>query len=241
MGYATGMAKYQEIVERVRRRADLHTVEGAREATEHVVSAIAYRLDDADRKHLADALPAALREATVPTPPNSPTGEHGVVHDIAHRGDYTYEQARYLAQAVVGVMHELDPSVVRTVVSAVDGLAGLVPTSAADPGWRSDTATDRPNRLTRDEIAAALRDLPEWSGDVRRLRRTISLPADRATPLLNAITSAERQANHPAHIERHGDELTVTVWTRSLNAVTDLDTDLAGRINQAIDAIGSGG
>lgn len=235
------MATYQRLIEQVSERAGRGTTERAKSAVEQVVAAIACRLDRDDRARLRSTLPTLLHDSTEPVEPSSEVAASGVVRDVAHRGGYTYERARYVTEAVVEALLRTDEELVNTLGQRLPELNPLRPPSEADAGWRRDTAMDRPNRLTIEEINRALGDLIGWSGDTRGLTRTVVLPADRMPTVHNRIRQAERQVNHPAHLEQTGDQLIVTVTTRSLDAVTDLDIELARRIDEAIAAVGSGG
>ena len=62
----------------------------------------------------------------------------------------------------------------------------------------------------------------------------IEIPAERVEPLTSAVHRIESELNHHARISRDDSGLTFTVWTHSLGGVTDLDLDLARRIDEAI-------
>jgi pterin-4a-carbinolamine dehydratase len=42
-------------------------------------------------------------------------------------------------------------------------------------------------------------------------------------------------------VEQHGGTVTFEVWTHSLDRVTDMDVQLARRIDEAVEAVGSHG
>ena len=89
-----------------------------------------------------------------------------------------------------------------------------------------------PERLTADEVAAALQGLPRWSGDTDGLRRTVELPTFR-----DAVTSITRIADVAEELDHHPDidlrwrTLHLAVVTHSSGGVTGNDVELARRID----------
>jgi pterin-4a-carbinolamine dehydratase len=98
-----------------------------------------------------------------------------------------------------------------------------------------------PQLLDRTDVDRELRRLPGWDGDEHRLRRTVELPPDRVRPLRDAVSRAEREMDHKARVEQREGTLTFEVWTHSLDRVTDLDVQLAHRIDEAVETVGSHG
>jgi pterin-4a-carbinolamine dehydratase len=101
-----------------------------------------------------------------------------------------------------------------------------------------------PRLLDRGEIEralAALEDWEGWEGDEHRLRRTVVLPPERQRPLRDAVARAEHDMTHHARVEQLRDGITFEVWTHSLDRVTDMDVELARRIDAAVAAVGSAG
>ncbi|MGN9795916.1 4a-hydroxytetrahydrobiopterin dehydratase [Streptomyces sp. OZ13] len=82
---------------------------------------------------------------------------------------------------------------------------------------------------------------PAWSGDTGRLTRTVALPEDRLPPLVDAVRRAGADLSHRADWELTGDGVVFSLRTRSVDAVTRLDLELADRIDAAVEAVGSGG
>jgi pterin-4a-carbinolamine dehydratase len=91
-----------------------------------------------------------------------------------------------------------------------------------------------PEILESDEIARALAAMPGWTGDEQRIQRTIEIPPERVTPLTDAVHRIEAELDHHAQIDNDPAGLTFTVWTHSLSRVTELDLQLAQRIDEAI-------
>lgn len=87
--------------------------------------------------------------------------------------------------------------------------------------------------LSEEQVAEALSDLPEWSGDAEQLRRTIEFQdfptAIRAVAQVADV--AESMDHHP-DIDIRWRTLTFTLSTHSAGGVTALDLDLARRISE---------
>ena len=98
-----------------------------------------------------------------------------------------------------------------------------------------------PRPLGDDEVRRELSRLSGWTGDRHRIRRTVTLPPDRVRVLLDHVDEAQRELNHHAQIDERPDGVHFTVWTHTVDAVTDYDLALAGRIDEAVDAVGSAG
>jgi 4a-hydroxytetrahydrobiopterin dehydratase len=90
----------------------------------------------------------------------------------------------------------------------------------------------RPERLSPDDVAAALRDLPLWSGDGDGLRRTVELPSFRdAVAAINAIADVAEEMDHHPDIDLRWRTLHLTLASHSAGGVTELDLALARRID----------
>ena len=81
--------------------------------------------------------------------------------------------------------------------------------------------------LTADELAAALADLPLWSGDTRRIWRIAVL--DDATRA--RITSVADDLDHHPVLEPVEGGIRIVLWTHVRDAVTELDVALATRLD----------
>jgi 4a-hydroxytetrahydrobiopterin dehydratase len=90
----------------------------------------------------------------------------------------------------------------------------------------------RPPRLSPDEIAAALHGLPNWSGDGDALHRTVELPTFRdAVAAIVAIADVAEELDHHPDVDLRWRTLHLTLVTHSAGGVTDLDLQLARRID----------
>ena len=81
-------------------------------------------------------------------------------------------------------------------------------------------------------VADAMQNLDEWSGDAKRISRTV--PVADADDLLAKVSEAADALNHHPEIEREGEGITFVLWTHSEGGVTELDIALASRIDDLI-------
>lgn len=90
----------------------------------------------------------------------------------------------------------------------------------------------RPPRLSPDELTAALRDVPLWSGDGAGIRRSVELPGfpDAVAALVRIAFLAEQRDHHP-DVDLRWRTLHLTLVTHSAGGVTALDVELARRID----------
>ena len=90
----------------------------------------------------------------------------------------------------------------------------------------------RPPRLTPDELAAALSGLPLWAGDGEGIRRSVELPgfADAVAAIVRIGFVAEQVDHHP-DVDLRWRTLHLVLVTHSAGGVTELDLDLARRID----------
>ena len=89
-----------------------------------------------------------------------------------------------------------------------------------------------PDRLSPDEVSAALKDLPNWSGDADGLRRTVELPSFRdAVAAINSIADVAEEMDHHPDIDLRWRTLHLSVVSHSAGGVTDNDLQLARRID----------
>jgi 4a-hydroxytetrahydrobiopterin dehydratase len=90
----------------------------------------------------------------------------------------------------------------------------------------------RPPRLSPDEIAAALPGLPEWAGDGDGISRTVELPTFRAAvDAIVAIADVAEGMDHHPDVDLRWRTLHLSVVTHSAGGVTELDLELARRID----------
>jgi 4a-hydroxytetrahydrobiopterin dehydratase len=90
----------------------------------------------------------------------------------------------------------------------------------------------RPPRLSPDAIAAALADLPRWSGDADGLRRAVELPSFRdAVAAIVAIADVAEELDHHPDVDLRWRTLHLTLVSHSAGGVSELDLELARRID----------
>ncbi|MGY1830053.1 4a-hydroxytetrahydrobiopterin dehydratase [Geodermatophilus sp. SYSU D01180] len=90
----------------------------------------------------------------------------------------------------------------------------------------------RPPRLSPDEVAAGLRALPLWSGDVTGLHRTVQLPSFRAAvEAIVAIADVAEEMDHHPDVDLRWRTLHLTLVSHSAEGVSALDLELARRID----------
>jgi 4a-hydroxytetrahydrobiopterin dehydratase len=89
-----------------------------------------------------------------------------------------------------------------------------------------------PARLSPDEVATGLQNLPLWSGDENGIRRTVELPSFRAAvDAIVAIADVAEEMDHHPDIDLRWRTLHLAVVTHSAGGVTDNDLQLARRID----------
>ena len=93
----------------------------------------------------------------------------------------------------------------------------------------------RPPRLSPDELAAALSGLPLWSGDGEGIRRSVQLPGfpDAVAALVRVGFLAEQLDHHP-DVDLRWRTLHLTLVTHSAGGVTELDLELARRVDRLL-------
>lgn len=90
----------------------------------------------------------------------------------------------------------------------------------------------RPPRLSPDEIAAGLSTLPHWTGDEDGIHRSVELPGFRdAVAAIVAIADVAEEMDHHPDIDLRWRTLHLTVVTHSAGGVTELDLELARRMD----------
>ncbi|MGK5110902.1 MULTISPECIES: 4a-hydroxytetrahydrobiopterin dehydratase [unclassified Geodermatophilus] len=92
-----------------------------------------------------------------------------------------------------------------------------------------------PPRLSPDEIAAALSGLPLWSGDGEGLHRSVETAGfpDAVAAIVRIGFVAEELDHHP-DVDLRWRTLHLTLATHSAGGVTELDLQLARRIDELL-------
>ena len=236
------MVQHEKWLTAVEDVAELDDPAEARAVLGAVVAALARCLPDAGREWLADRLPSPeAGPARDPGPANLKSGTD-VEAAVARRLRTTPERGRYLTQAVLAALSRTDPAL-------AEELCGRLPRAVVEtlaPAGESprDAASHQPGvptRLSDEEVARGLRHLTGWAGDRHGIERTVQLPADRITPLVERVQREARAMNDHAHVERADDAVTFRLRTGREGVVTEPDLRLAERIDEAVAAVGSGG
>jgi 4a-hydroxytetrahydrobiopterin dehydratase len=86
--------------------------------------------------------------------------------------------------------------------------------------------------LSPDDVAAALSSLPLWSGDADGIERTLELPGFRAAvEAISMIADVAEQLDHHPDMDLRWTKVRVAVVTHSAGGLTDLDLELARRVD----------
>jgi pterin-4a-carbinolamine dehydratase len=229
--------RYRELVTSAAEQAGVD-FDTAREAGRATVSVLARMLDEADRRRLLDVVPAELTEGQDVSTPIPRRDAIGFVREVGGLLRCPPEQCRMRAQAVLGAIAAQD----RDVLGALhlpDGLAEL--TRPPRPGGGLVGPDGHTAGLDEEELRAALRRLPDWTGDSQALTRTLVLPADQLERVLRRLDRLKQELGRGPRISRP-DERTARFVVRTTNAgaVTALDVDLALRVDQAITQANAG-
>jgi pterin-4a-carbinolamine dehydratase/uncharacterized protein (DUF2267 family) len=227
--------EYSDLVAATSRHIGVDDAAQVRAGIEAVFGAVDQILDADARGRLAAELPGSLR-TTISNASNSRTlSTEEFVGVVAGFGSYPTERARYWTQAVLAALGEVDPAAAEIIRPNLPD-AGLAAPLGQGPAPRgSGVPTNRqPEILTADEISRAVAAMPGWTGDEHRLQRTVEIPPERVQPLTDAVHRIQQELNHHANIDNDPAGLSFTIWTHSLDRVTDLDLELAQRIDEAI-------
>lgn len=90
-----------------------------------------------------------------------------------------------------------------------------------------------PAVLSAEEIDAALEALPAWAVEGGSLTRTVQA-AGGAPALLRSIDQVAQELDHHPDSDVDGDNVRFRLSTHSAGGVTELDVDLAARIDQVL-------
>lgn len=234
------MITHERLVEDVAARTRLATGE-AGHVLRVALAVLAHRLPAPQRRRLRQAVPGPERDAAMAVVPPATGGRSELLEEIARNLQTTVERALFLARAALSPLAEADPGLTRELRGVLPREFGVL-FEAPDPyPERRHAGVDAPAALTEEELDAELSRRPQWSGDAHHLTRVVALPDDRLPPLLSQLDRDAEDLNHRYEHHRVADGVSFTVHTRSIDAVTRLDLDLADRIDAAVVAVGSGG
>jgi len=89
--------------------------------------------------------------------------------------------------------------------------------------------------LSDEEVAAALIELREWSGDAQGIRRTVKADSFLAgIALVDAVAQAAEAVDHHPDIDIRWRTVTFALVTHAAGGVTGRDLDFAGTIDRLI-------
>jgi pterin-4a-carbinolamine dehydratase len=212
------------------------TVDEARRAAEATIATLVRTVDEPRRQQVLDAVPTLLAEEVGAAPGPAWDGDDFVA-EVSWLTGTAPEEARQRAQAVLYVLSRQEPELVGELE-----LPGDIRDMFADPapGGGITGPRGQTSPLTDDELAAALANLPYWTGGHRAIRRTIQLPEANLRRVLDRLEALKEETGRAPEIDQDGDTATLTVSTRSVGAVTRLDVDLAHRVDDAVTEAGAG-
>ncbi|MEU5941387.1 DUF2267 domain-containing protein [Micromonospora sp. NPDC047548] len=228
---------YRELVGEVSRRAgvDFRTAKVGAEAT---VLALAWALDEAERERLLAAVPVKLHDVVPVDGIERHRDLPGFLAEVGRISGRSPEQARYQAQATLAALADHDGDLIDS-LDVPDGLRDLLGPPAPGGGLVGAHSAAAP--LTEAELRDALDDLPYWSSDRRSLVRTIELPTGNLDRVLDRLDQLRVETGRGPQIGRpDSDNAVLTVRSRTVDAVTAADVDLAHRVDDAIDEAGAG-
>ncbi|BCJ64939.1 DUF2267 domain-containing protein [Polymorphospora rubra] len=229
--------RYRELVSEVGDRTGVgfDQAKGAARAT---VSVLARALPEPDRQRLLDALPTELSQGQDVSEPYYGRGLSGFVQQVAGLAQRPPEQALLQTQAVLGAIAAQDGQLLDS-LELPDFLTDLTHPPAPGGGLVGPNRHTAP--LDEDELIAALRRLPGWTGNASALTRTLTLPPDQLDRVLARLDQLKIDSGRGPRISRPDDwTAQLVVQTTNARAVTALDVDLAALINDAIDEAAAG-
>ncbi len=104
--------KYQDLIESVRDRVQLDDSEHARQAVEAVLATLGHCMTPDARTQLAEHLPGLLEPAMEVPGDTEIRDSEALLIEIAYRIDSTPERARYIGEALLETLREMDPDLV---------------------------------------------------------------------------------------------------------------------------------
>lgn len=93
--------------------------------------------------------------------------------------------------------------------------------------------------LSADQISDALRGLPEWQGDTKKITRSYTAPNfPSGIRAVDAVAEAAEEAGHHPDIDIRWTTITFSLVTHSEGGVTEADLRLAARIDELLGNLG---
>jgi 4a-hydroxytetrahydrobiopterin dehydratase len=91
--------------------------------------------------------------------------------------------------------------------------------------------------LKPEEVRSALGTRPGWTGDESAIARTVKLPSfPEAIAVVDRVATVAEEMDHHPDIDIRWRMVTFRCSTHSAGGVTDLDLDLASRIDEIVGA-----
>jgi pterin-4a-carbinolamine dehydratase/uncharacterized protein (DUF2267 family) len=238
---------HKALVRAVAKRSGRDDLDRVEREVESVLAGVARRVGVEARARLAAVLPRGLAKivAESTTPVEDP-GLASFLATVSSVPDDYPERGRYVAQATLSLIAEEDPEVATTLRAELPQEFGdlFAPPAGRRTGERAAARKTpeppeipEPAGLTREEVEGALENLPGWTGDEHRIRRTVSLPAEVADDVRDRIARVEEELDHHAVVEKDPDGTTYLLWTDPRGVVTELDIELAARISDIVDNV----
>ena len=227
---------YTALIDGVCRRTGLPAPEEARDATGAVLTAVGERLDDEARADFAAALPGllghrVLEDAEPDAYPGVSPEPVQLAAEVARRTRCSPERGREVAEQVLAELTAEAPDLAEWLRPRVPfGIAVLlVPAPVPDAALAG-----HPRRILPDELPTRLRELEDWTGDCHRITRTVLITPERIDPLRMRVDRAELELDHHVRVEFIEGGVRFVAWTKSIDAVTEMDLALAARIDAAV-------
>ncbi|WP_433305156.1 DUF2267 domain-containing protein [Actinoplanes sp. CA-030573] len=210
----------------------------ARDAARATVAVLARTVDEAGRRRLLDVVPAELTQEQDLSTPLGQADVIGFVREVSEQLHCPPEQGRRRAEAVFLAITEQSPGVLGE-LHLPDELEEL--TRPPQPGGGLVGPDGHTAAIDDEELRAALRRLPDWTGDSRAITRTLVLPPDQLERVLLRLDRLKQELGRGPRISRP-DERTAQFAVRTTNAgaVTAIDIDLALRVDEAITQANAG-
>ena len=121
--------------------------------------------------------------------------------------------------------------------AAVQAGADIELTSTDQPGGPTADQTSAPEdnmtALDTEQIAVALEALPSWEHEAGALLRRVEVAAG-PLALVRSVEQIAGEMSHDCQITVDGDHVELQLRTPSAGGVTELDVDLAARIDQVL-------